>query len=361
MRRAVLVLGAALGLVVGTAAQGVSDPRIERLTKDAERLRGLTLREPLKVREIDRKELPAELRLLERQEPDPQVTPQWEAIYHLLGVLPRSKRLAPTLRAGLADAVAGAYLPSTDELLLVSAGDSEATATTIVHEIVHAIQDQRFDLSGGPYAPRPSDIDGQTAALAIVEGDATEVMTRHLLASGIGGVLGELAGAFAQLSGASGADTPPYFTRRLLMPYDRGERLAERIRARRGRAGLDRALRKPPRTSAAVWFPERYLAGDPPPARVTVGAPRRGERRVVDTTFGVFDLVALTDDDSLAGRWRGGRLALDSSRTRRTLRLSIATTGAPPVARALRRTLPRAWRIRVAGRTVIAVVNEARP
>ena len=57
-----------------------------------------------------------------------------------------------------------------------------APRAVVAHEVVHALQDEHFRLTRGPFAPRPRDHDGELAAQALVEGDATEVQSRYVAA-----------------------------------------------------------------------------------------------------------------------------------------------------------------------------------
>ena len=84
------------------------------------------------------------------------------------------------------------------------------------------------------------------------------------------------------------------------------------LREQGGQRLLDRAFRHPPRTTAAVLDPARYLAGDPPAQKVELPA----EKYALETTFGAEDLIALTGRDGLARSWLGGRIGVGPARPR---------------------------------------------
>ena len=214
----------------------------------------------------------------------------------------------------------------------------------IAHEVVHALQDEHFDLTHGPFAPHPADHDGELAALALVEGDATDVQSRYVATLSAGDLLGELARTLGAVPAGAGAHTPPYLERQLLFPYSAGESFVRALRAHGGQSLLDRAFAHPPRTSAAVLDPERYIAGDPAPQAVPLPA----GAFTFTSTFGAEDVVALTGRDALAKGWLGGRLGL----SRRGLDLRLATRAAAGLAAALRRVLPHAAQIAFNGRLV---------
>jgi hypothetical protein len=309
--------------------QAPPDPRTRAagLVAAAEDLRGLRRRRPLAVRVVDRRGMAAVVARILRRDPDPTVGPGFDAALHALGVLHRGQRLAAVVRRSLTQGVAGLYDPATRRLYVVGA-DGGAPASVIVHEATHALQDQAFDLRRAVFGARPADADGALAAHAVVEGDATDVQQRYLLQAGVLGALGEGLAALQQLRAAGDVSLPPFLEREQTFPYLAGAAFVGALRARGGDALVGRALRTPPRTTAAILDPARYLGGDPPAVRVAVPSVPRGGRRLVDTTFGAEDLLALTGDKSLAARWRGGRLVVDRLRNGATrARVVLAVRG----------------------------------
>jgi hypothetical protein len=116
------------------------------------------------------------------------------------------------------------------------------------------------------------------------------------------------------------------------------------LREHGGQRLLDRAFRHPPRTTAAVLDPARYLAGDPRALRVRLPA----GTYVFETTFGAEDLIALSGQDELARQWLGGRIGVGP----RGLDLRLATRAAASVAATLKRVLPAAAAVAFRGQLV---------
>ena len=202
----------------------------------------------------------------------------------------------------------------------------------IAHEVTHALQDEHFHLTRGAFASHPRDRDGELAAQALAEGDATDVQSRYVAALSPGELIGELMRTLGSLPSDASGGSIPYLRRELLYPYTAGQEFVRALRARGGQRLLDRAFRDPPRTTAAVLDPARYLAGDPPPRAVALPAATYD----LVTTFGAEDLIALTGDNGLARGWLGGRLGVGP----RGLELRLLTRGAAAVAAALERALP---------------------
>jgi hypothetical protein len=162
----------------------------------------------------------------------------------------------------------GLYDFTTHELLLRSRLDPRTARGVLAHEIVHALQDQRFGLLGDEASG-----DQALALKALYEGDA--MLLRERLAAKDAGVdeaafVGRSILAIEQLPtleiarrlGAPAAILAARDPRRerLLFPYLRGLVFAWRIYARGGTRALDRAYARPPTTTREVLHPDEYLA-----------------------------------------------------------------------------------------------------
>ncbi len=330
--------------------------RIPRLQEAAEDLAGTDLPGPVSVSRLDRDDLVALIQRLSDEDPDPTQTAGYDDLVHLMGVLEPGQNLASITKDGLADQAAGLYDPKSDRLYLVERGGADVTDSTIVHEIVHAIQDRKHPLEDLMKA-NPSDEDAVSAVQSVIEGEATEVQTRFLQGQGASGILGELSGSLNQLSNTQ-LTLPPYLQRSLEFPYTQGSAFITALRAKGGQAAVDRAFADPPRTTLAVMEPERYLSGRDEAVAVSVPAVPEGQRRVVDTTFGASELWALTNDHSLALAWHGGRVTVDRAGDRGTLTLRVATDEPRALAAKLAEVLPSTTVVTVDG-DVVTAVNSA--
>ncbi|HRC07993.1 MAG TPA: hypothetical protein PLV41_07250, partial [Miltoncostaeales bacterium] len=330
--------------------------RLAAIQQSAEQLRSVSLGHPVAVERIDRQQATSLIRRLIAAEAHARRTAATDDALHLLGALGADEHLQTLQTDGLAAQVAGLYDPATKKLYVVDGTAAQATDSTLLHEIVHALQDARYDLQREVLAPRPFDADGESAAQAVAEGDATEVQTRYLQSQGVAGAIGELGGALNQLSEvpADQRRLPPFLQRSLEFPYIRGAAFVTTLRARGGEAAVDRAFRDPPKSTLQVLIPERYLAGNRPPVAVTLPKPDARAQRVLSTTFGAADLLALGIDETVVRTWRGGKIALDRVGRRRILSMVVSTIRPADLARALRRTLPRQAQVRV-GRAAVSV------
>lgn len=141
----------------------------------------------------------------------------------------------------------------------------------LIHEMVHALQDQHFGLARLHEA---AGSDAELAASALIEGDATLTMI-------------ELVPRAAAM-----LDVPVHASRdrRRAFLYAQGARYVRALKERGGWEAVNAAYRNPPRTTAQVLHPE----GVKP---VTVGfGPSRGE-------FAILDMYPKTPE--AAAGWRG--------------------------------------------------------
>jgi len=319
------------GLLIAGPATAGTDSEIREVIEKTQQLRGLRTTHPLAISTLDAAGLRRVVVRVLARERRPRAEAAWDDALHLLGVLRRGQRLEQVERRELTGQVAGLYVPRSGRLYVLGAGGS-APRAVIAHEVVHALQDEHFDLTRGAFAPHPRDHDGELAALALVEGDATEVQSRYVAALSPVDLISELARTLGALPKGSAARGVPFLQRELVYPYTAGQEFVRALRARGGQRLVDRAFRHPPRTTAAVLEPRRYLAGDPLPRPLSL--PASSYR--FTTTFGAEDVVALTGRTELARGWLGGRLGVG----RQGLDLRLATRRPAAAAAALRRALP---------------------
>jgi hypothetical protein len=327
------------------------------LLADAEAIRGLRSRRALRVVMVSRDGMARIVNTQLRSAEATSLAPAWDRAYHLLGVLGADQNLARLVASSLDTGAAGLYDPVTGMLYVVDAAGGGAPASVIVHEATHALQDQWFALRSGRYQ-RVGDSDGALAADALIEGDATDVQARFLAQAGLVDVLGESLASISGLA-ASGPPLPAFLQREQLFPYLAGQRFVQTLRAAGGERLVNAAFRAPPRTTASVLDPSRYLDGDPaaltpPPPPLAAGA-----RRLIDTTFGAEDVAALTGSDAAAATWRGGRITLDQTAAADRVVVVVVTRAPRLVARALRSVLTTA-RIAASGGEVRVVVSARR-
>ncbi len=157
--------------LTGAALGGCGDDQLFYIDA-AERARELQLLEDVEIVEMSREEFAALAGLQASQNAD-QLR-QYAETYGRLGFFDVDLDLEPIASGSSSDWVGATYAPSAGRVTLVG----DARDDIVVHELVHALQDQHFDLIA--YDDHETS-DSFLARRAVVEGDAVLAQTRFLL------------------------------------------------------------------------------------------------------------------------------------------------------------------------------------
>jgi hypothetical protein len=182
-----------------------------------------------------------------------------------------------------------------------SAVDLEEARVVLIHELVHALQDQHLDLAKTMKQER--DTDGENALRALVEGDATLAMVSyvferegvplHALTRDPARVRGLSNAVTAPMQGTELAKAPAIVRVSLMSAYVDGLSFAAALHGAGGFSRLNRAYAELPASSEQVLHPERFVRGEAvlrialPDARSLLG---EGYELVVEDTLGELEL-----------------------------------------------------------------------
>ncbi len=222
--------------------------------------RGLPLLAPVPVYLIDREDLPAYF-LSTYTAADRQAVALEEAIDRLLGIIGPDDDLLALLQDLYHGRVIGFYDWTVDAFLIVSADNRLAreNLATVVHEYVHALQDQHGDLAAA-FADAPT-LDAANALRFLVEGDArTAEADFPDVAARYGG---QLIDAADYLPGPT-LEVPPPLDAYFLAPYRLGVTAVQAILAESGRTAVDALIAARPRSTEHLLHPEKRAAAEPP-------------------------------------------------------------------------------------------------
>lgn len=288
-----------------TAAQAELERRLPDLIAYVEQERGLTFTEPVDARVLDDERfLDALYSGGSEDEQDDEEEGDAGATLTALGLLDPDDDLDEVVDEALGEGVVGFYDQESDELFVRGTSIDPYVQMVLVHELVHALQDQRFDLD----RPELRDADDErfSGFQSLVEGDATRVETAwydsrpdDLQAA----IDAEEQRRFA------GSDRQPGVVDLLLgFPYFAGQPYVEALLESGGQARLDAAFRTPPTTTEQVLQPD---ADDLEP--VEVETPIGKGKRVDQGVLGAAGLSLLvpadpTQDGPHLG-WDGDRYA----------------------------------------------------
>ena len=247
------------------------------------------------------------------------------------GSCPTGRRSATSTSNLLGSQVAGYYDPKAKQIFVVSrSGQIGAIEKiTFAHEFTHALQDQNFGLEGID-VDAVGQGDRSLARLALVEGDATLLMTRwligHLTPAGLAQILAGDPAARPQLDAV-----PAIIARDAALPVPAGRHLRERSGRRAGgrpwigssgvsptppsRSSIPRSTRPASSRSPCRWTRRAMAAGWEP------GGARRRRTRSASSRSGLApgerrDGRRWRDSgDAAAAGWGGDRIAFLGART----------------------------------------------
>jgi hypothetical protein len=251
---------------------------VARMLKRVERARHLSAKKPVPGVLLDRTALIARVKDHVARELPPQAIHNEGLALQLFGFVPTEFDYEAAEYQLLQDQLAGYYEPADGTMYMASDLADEEAEATLAHELVHALQDQRWDLqSRSRY--RPGDGDESEAVSALAEGDATSAMFDVMLeraAPGSGKTAVDLPDeVFAQqiregMNQGPGATAPHVMRASLAAPYIYGTLFVHALRRRGGWPAVDRAWDAAPVTSEQVMHPEKWLAHE---AAINVRAP----------------------------------------------------------------------------------------
>ncbi|MFT7618636.1 MAG: hypothetical protein ACI97A_002283 [Planctomycetota bacterium] len=283
-----------------TAEKAAQDLARE-IEKKVSEVRGLSYLSPTKVgvhtatalREFLTGELDKEL--------TPEIASKHERCMVMLGLYDHQTDLRSAAMALLAEQVAGFYNPEKKELFLIkrsgeeSANSKKMDRTIMAHELVHALQDQHFNLTKFLSDVSTND-DMTTARKSLVEGDATWAMlafdqgakmTSSMLKPPMSAMIPDDIAAMKPLfekakqlgidmGSSDGLNTDALFNAPLVdademvFSYYGGAKFCNHLIAKGGMKALDAAFTRPPQSSEQILHPKKYDVEYDAPQSVTL-------------------------------------------------------------------------------------------
>lgn len=277
---------------------------VEKLMRRAEHIRGLHFKRPVEVHVENADAIRAYIRAeLEREQLETA-----RLMYVALGLLPSDLDVEDLLVRLMGEQVIGYYDAREKRLVVrddVVQGFSEAQSfpgaeEVLLHELVHALQDQHFDLGATMEVDRTTD--GANAFRALVEGDATLAMVglslerEHMPLSDITQDAVRIA-FLRQMAERSATESPelsraPAIVRiPMLSAYADGVVYAAHLHGQGGWDAINAAHRSPPESTEAILHPETAGTPSAPLVLQTEGRlAQHGLQRVESDSLGELEL-----------------------------------------------------------------------
>lgn len=188
-----------------------------------------------------------------------------EAYLRLLDTLPDDSDLVSAYGQVLGEQIGGTYNFTEHQMMVVGTENdlSALDESTLVHEYVHALQDQNLD--AGSKLSRLDKENGYVGGLtALLEGDATFTTISYIQSTAGDAGLKQVVDQSNQSSTEQFDKAPPILQASLIFPYVQGARFVAALYQNGGWDAINKAYANPPRSSEQVIHPDRYLAGDDP-------------------------------------------------------------------------------------------------
>lgn len=282
---------------VAAVDAGESDPnaesrRVARMLKKVASARKLAAKREVPGVVLDRPGLLARVKAhVDREVPKEAIVAEGAAM-KLLGLIPTDFDYEKETYALLEAQLAGYYEPEDRSMYMAADLDNDNAKATLAHELVHALQDQHWDLGArSKYKQGQGDLSSSTSALA--EGDATSAMFDVMLAGTGRTALDLPEDVFTEqiiesVSQGPSGRAPHAMRAALVAPYVYGTLFVHALRRRGGWELVNRAWERPPTSSEQILHPEKWIAEEAPiavpaPPIASLGA---GYAVVENDTFG---------------------------------------------------------------------------
>ena len=240
------------------------------------------------------------------------------------GLVPPDFNLAKTTVDLLTEQAAAFYDYDRKKLFITETTSAEPQEPVLAHELSHALADQNFNLGKFIRQGRKSD-DGSTARLAVMEGQATWLMSEYL-ARHNGQSLKtspDLVAAMSSVSDSGGSQypvfdkAPLYLRLSLVFPYTKGMLFQNAVVERDGTAAFAEVFRRPPQSTQQIIHPAEYFENRKPSDPTLPDPHLKGYKGLVGGSLGELEHGILLEQyngkeeaAALAPHWRGCNFAL---------------------------------------------------
>jgi hypothetical protein len=237
---------------------------IARMLKRVTGVRGIEATNPVPGVVLSRAKLIARVKDHVSQEIPPEAIRNEGLVLQLFGFVPTQFDYEAAEYSLLEAQLAGYYEPADGTMYMASDLGNEEANATLAHELVHALQDQHWDLkSRSKY--RPGEGDKSTAISALAEGDATSAMVDVMFARAAAGrtALDLQEQIFTEqirqgMNSGPTATAPNVMRSSLVAPYIYGTLFVHALRRKGGWDAVNRAWDDPPVTSEQILHVDKW-------------------------------------------------------------------------------------------------------
>jgi len=309
--------------------------KVDQYLKEASEMTGFPIRRKVPAAMMSSAELERYLKSKMKTEVDPRKIEIEELVLKRFGFAPPDFKLQQTTLDLLQEQAAAFYDFKARKLYVLDHVQDGLGAELLIHELGHALADQRYGLSKFIKNAKGDD-DAALARMAVMEGQAMWLMGEH--AARLGGSSLRSSPDLVKRLGESdsGGDfpvmksVPLYLKESLLFPYSAGFRFQAAV-CEKHLDCMSRVFEKPPVSSSQVMHPELYFQQVAPEKVSADPAPKQGKWKLkADGTLGEIDIDLLLRTFGQSGKgfieqFRGGAYRLYESGKPRDILLNHAS------------------------------------
>jgi len=305
----------------------------DEILQSVVKIRGLEPRSPIPKGVKSKAEISKYLDALVREQYEEEELRREGRLLRKLGLIPPTLDYKEFTLKLLGEQIGGYYDPDQKMLFIAGWLPSEVQKPVMAHELMHALQDQHFDIGRLLKANRKQNNDDRALALqSVAEGEGVAVMLDYLL-SPMGRDFTQLPSMVqvmeSQLSTMDAQfevfrQAPRFLKQTLLCPYAYGAAFLQKARLKGGWKSIDRIYSDLPTSSEQIIHPEKYFEPRdlPRPVRVEDPSSRLGAgwKGTYENVLGEFVLYLLlrthlAEDQSRksAAGWGGDHILMVES------------------------------------------------
>ncbi len=289
----------------------------KKAMEDIEKARGLKFKYPMYARIMTAEESKSEVGGWARAPEAASWLAVQEKVLRMFNLYSGGRTLAEAQSDRSSESIMGFYRPADKVLYLFPEQAGDRLRGLRVHESIHALQDQHFDLARLRSSVANSEEDA--ALTALIEGEAVYLMMQVLgMSKGLEKMLGGGGGGGHGGMGGGKPPAPDYFSERTRLMYRAGAQFVKALAEKGGWEKVTEAYGRRPSSTSEILHPERWFEGFKPES-VSLPPVSGGWKEIANDVLGEADfavmlkLGGLSDDESAgaASSWRGDRYRLE--------------------------------------------------
>jgi hypothetical protein len=302
--------------------------KMEEILTEVENIRHLKVSKPVSVGIKTTKELNKYLaKTIDKEYSDIEIRKE-KLLYQHFGVIEKSMDFKQALLNLYTQQIAGLYDDKSKEFFIIErngqSSDDGETDVVVSHELVHAIQDQNFNID--KYVRKDTNNDVISAKMAVIEGEATVVSMQYiftqspLFAGNVPDIESLMDNPLVKLLDTGSKNIPGFFKEQLYFPYTKGSKFIQELHKHFDKdwKKMDIVYKNPPVSTEQIMHPEKYLKNEKPENIVLNKKIVDKEFKLVDTNslgeFFMFNffLEYLTENDSKIASegWNGDKIQI---------------------------------------------------